>query len=98
MEVFLASFHNKDRIKYYTAVLTSPNDVKINITSCVIKRTIPFLSSRIEKTRKISSGLFISDLNSMGYLYIGSDSGLNLQTFEIILYTRIGDRRIRKGS
>jgi hypothetical protein len=83
---FLASFHNKDRIKYYTPVLISANHVKLDITSCVIKRTIPFPSSLIERTRKIAFDLFIPDLNSMRYLYVGSDSGLNLQTFEIIPY------------
>lgn len=92
---FLVSSHNKNRIEDYTAALISPNDIKLilcdqsDATSCVIKRIIPFPSTVSERTKKISSGLFISDLGSMGYLYIGSDSGLhglNLQTFEIIPY------------
>jgi hypothetical protein len=92
---FLISSHNKDRIEDYTAALISPMDVQLilcnqlDVTSCMVKRIIPFPSSLIKNTRKISSALFIADLGLMGSLYIGSDSGLHaldLNTFEIIPY------------
>ncbi len=69
-ESFLVSSHNRDRINDCTAALISSNDVKLilcnqtDVRSCIIKRIIPFPSSLIEITRKISiryifNGIFI---------------------------------------
>jgi hypothetical protein len=92
---FLVSSNDQNRMEDYTAALISPNEIQLMICNridaslCVIKRRIPFPSSVISRTKKISSGLFVSDMNSMRYLYIGSDSGLhslNLETYEINSY------------
>jgi hypothetical protein len=87
---YLVSSNDKD----FNLALISPNDIQLiqcnqyDVKSCRVKNLIPFPSSIIEKTKKISSGLFVSDMDSMGWLYIGSNSGLhglNLQTLEITI-------------
>ncbi len=71
-ESYLVSSNDKNRIEDYNGALISSNDIQLiicnqfDVKSCRIKNKIPFPSSIIEKTKKISSGLFINDLDSMG--------------------------------
>ena len=90
---FLVVSNDPSRQNDYTAALISPKDIKLilcnrtDVRSCRIQRTIPLPSSITEQTKTITSGMFISDLDSSGSLYIGCDSGLHaldLATFQII--------------
>ena len=92
---YLISSNNRMKVKDFNVGLISEKEIQLiecdiqKIELCQIKKIIPFPSSISEKTKQISSSLFVWLNESYGYLYIGSDSGLhllNLQTFEILPY------------
>ena len=91
---FLVVSHNKSTAMNYAAALISLECVQLilcnqsNATSCRIIKSIPFPST-LASVRKITAGLFVHDLGAVGWLLIGTDTGLHgldLSTFTVSPY------------
>ena len=89
---YLAVSHDENTAQVHTAALISPDRVQIilcdssDATLCRVVRTIAF-PAILMNTTKITTGLFVTNLGSAGWLYIASDSGLHgldLSTFAIV--------------
>jgi len=86
--------HNKTIATAYTAALISVERIafilcnQLDATSCRIIKSIAF-PSVLKNISNITAGLFIDDLGTAGWLYIGSNTGLHgldLSTFTIHPY------------
>jgi len=91
---FLAVSHNKTTAMVYTAALISLERIQFTLcnasdaTSCKIIKSIAF-PSVLANILNITTGLFIDDMGTAGWLYIATNTGLHgldLSTFIIHPY------------
>ena len=91
---FLVVSHNENTAMTYTAALISLGRLQLilcdrsNAISCKVIKIISF-PPILANISKIAAGLFVDDIGTKGWLYIGTDTGLHgldLSTFLVVPY------------